>query len=80
MRAFTSLALLIQSYVILFCFVLKKVSRLNILVQFALFACFVDVWYFKELHRHTISSLFRLNKRFMAENIRILLTFRKTKM
>ena len=64
MRAFTSLTLLRQSYAIMFCFVLK-VLRLKILVQFALFTCFVDVLYFKKLHRHTISNLFHLNKRFM---------------
>ena len=74
MRAFTSLALLMQSYAIMFCFVLK-VLRLKILIQFELFTCFVDVLYFKKLHRHTISNLFLLNKRFMAENVRILLTF-----
>ena len=72
MRAFTSPGLLMQSYAIMFCL---KVLRLKILVHFAWFTCFVDVLYFKKLHRDTISNFFRLNKRFIAENVRLLLTF-----
>ena len=46
--SFASLALLMQSYAIMSCFILKRVLRLKVLVQFALFTCFVDVWYFKK--------------------------------
>ena len=42
---------------VLFCF--EELFRLKILVKFALFTCFLDVWYFKKLHRHTISNLWR---------------------
>ena len=34
---------------------------------------------FKKLHRNTISNLFRLNKRFMEVNVRILQTFLQNK-